>query len=479
MQSQGRLYENGVVRPIKKMESYLMSKCFINHDFHELGSKSYEYKLSKWNVLIWLVYVTHAIKYLLHFLTINQPRLSVMIGHLMRPIGVTGDAVVLGQSLFASWCSIMMYILMKNQRKKKLHVLADFDMFIQEDVNKIHVIRGVPTIGRTQLWPENFSTFAKHAKFAMIFPPLLGYLWPFFVVPLGVFGTYDGFQKDGNTYLMLYRSLWTILLWTFIWYYGWFFSLQCVMFYLSSLYLNKRFEQLKVELDHLMSVSNKRMSITMSITAETIVPADTLDRFLVGFNVLCDRVHEYNRIFKYFLFCMTFCGMGIFTGCVMILMPKEETAVEKLVKWPLYVGSVEAMFGITFFASVAGNVHSNSKSFYPLFNTLLVRSMKLNVKRTRFEAVGIKGDKNPGLTENRSELTLDEEVFVEGTKYNWYPRSLQVKLRSMILRVSCEHLPVSFFSLDLHPFTHLSFANMGISTFGTILLALGLVYKLN
>lgn len=452
-----------IVKPIKSLQNYLKSSFVINHDFHELATKNYKYKLNYGNVLVFLLYFIHAIKYLLHFLTMYRPQLSAVVGHLMRPIGVSGSTVVFGQGLFAFWSSLMVYILAKHQKEKRLVAMADLDMFINDSITEKHVIDGKETVGRTKLWPENYRKFSIHAKIAMIFPPLLGYVWPFFVVPLGVMGTYSGYFSDYNIHLMLYRCVWVVLLFVFVWYYGWFFSLQLVTFYLSSLYLIMRFDQMRTELRHLMGSS------------KFPVPAKKLQNFLSDFNSLCNRVYEYNRTYCYLLCCMSFCGMGIFTGCVILLMPRHENPIERYVKWPLQIGSLEAMFGLSYFASVAGQIHSYSRSFIPLFNSVLVRSLKR-------KAVGEWRESSENSASGDivgKGINLGAEDEKEGTEFNCYPRSIQVQLQSMIFRISSERYPVSFYSYDLYPFTHYAYGNMILETFATILLAIGLVSKLN
>ena len=442
------------LQSIQKLQNYLKTWYIINHDFNELQSN--QYKLSKGNIFVFIVFFSHFIKFTYDSFMINRKSsiVSNLLGNFFNPFNQTGISCCYALIMCALWATIMMYALIRIQYENKCDALSDLGMFIHDDIDSIQYVDGKQTIGRTKLPIESYQKFTKMTNILILAPKSQ--------MPTGMLaggslyatGIYFSYQDDQDIHLLIYRSLWGIFSTIFLFYHLLWYPLQGVIFQLSSEYLKLRFEQLKNEMKDIIAQST---NIESDIEANEL--SFKLNRFLDSFNKLCDRVHRYNHTYRYFLFCISLCGMGLFITCFLIMYPRNENSIEKYIKWPLGLSCIITNLLIAFFASVAGNVHSSTKSFYPGLNSLMVNSMKSNILMVRRKSIPI--------------------PFDIGNEYNWFDNSVLKKLRSIIERISSDKYPVSFYNLDLHPFTHLSFANLVLATSVNMLLALQLLRKIS
>lgn len=430
---------------IKKLQSYFKSLNIINHDFNQI--KINHFKLNKWNVFTISVFIVHLIKYMFHCIATNRPKVSNILANLFEPFGLTGSFCTFGVLFATIWSSIMVLAFIYNQINGHSDVLSDLGMFVDSDINLIRIHDGNKTVGRTKLTIESISKVTKMVKYLIYLPPIFGYCCPiagFALFSTSIYLKYRDMNCDFYAYMMLiYESIWACGSILFVSMYAFFICLQCVMFFISSMYIELRFQQLYSGLDTIISECN---DVESSYEAGRIL--EQLDDYICDFNSTCDKVHRYNHLYRYFLFCMSYCGMGLFIVCFFVMVPKyHESPIEKYIKWPFSVTGIETNLIIAFFASVAGNIHSTSKSFYSKFNTLFVKGI----------------------------VTSGHEGY--GHRYNWFPKKIQNKLWLTILRLSSDHCPVSFYCLNLHPFTHLYFVQLTMSTFIHILLAFQLSQK--
>lgn len=449
--------ESFKIQSIKKLQQNLKSGYIINHDLNELEGS--EYKMKKRNIFIFLIFFIHLMKFTYDSFMINRESniITNLFGNFFDQFNQTGTSCCYALIMCALWGTIMSYAFIRVQSENKCDALSDLGMFIDDDVDYVQHLDGKETVGRTKLTVESYRKFTKMANILMLAPKSQ--------IPTGMLagtslyatGIYFSYQDDQDISLLVYKSLWGITATIFLYYHVSFYPLQGVIFQLSSEYLKLRFDQMKTEMNDIISQSR---NIQNEIDANNV--SIKLDRFLDSFNMLCDRVHRHNHTFRYFLFCVSVCGMGLFTTCFLILYPRNENSIEKYIKWPLGLSCMITNLLIAFFASVAGNVHSSVKSFYPGLNTLMVNSIKSNI-----------------LMERRESIPRIENQDIIENEHNWFSHSVLRKLRSIIEQISSDKYPVSFYNLDLHPFTHFSFANLVLVTFINILLALQLLRKVS